>query len=45
MFTFGEQIVKSEVHSIGKTARFLRNMVSCFEAVILGPLNYRNIEN
>ena len=44
IFTFDEQIVKSEVHSVRKTASFLGNKVLCFEAVILGPLNYRNIE-
>ena len=44
IFTFGEQIVKSEGHSVRKTANFLGNKVLCFEAVILEPLHYGNIE-
>ena len=43
IFTFGEQIVKSEVHSVRKTASFLGNKVLCFEAVILGPLKSDNM--
>ena len=44
IFTFGEQIVKSEGHPVRKTANFLGNKVLCFEAVILEPLHYGNIE-
>ena len=38
IFTFGEEIVKSGVNSIRKTASFLGNIVLCVEAVILQEL-------
>ena len=44
IFTLCEEVIKSKVYSIRKTATLLGNIVASFKAILLGPSHYRNIE-